>query len=339
MVVGISVISSAASTGTQGGCPFQLASPTSVATAIRKMIVMPASRMSSAISFGVFCRDAPSTSAIMRSRKVEPGAAVMRTTSQSETTSVPPVTALRSPPLSRMTGADFAGHGGLVHAGDALDRPRRRRGSGRRPRPAPRRPPAGRSRRAAATGCGRRGGPGAWPASSVRARRRLSACARPRPSATASAKVAKSTVSQSQAAMPAWKPQALAGHAPARMARTVTSTATTSVTKITGLRTKLPRVELAQRVERGARQDGAVGGRGAARRAPRCALAHQRGDVGHGRGPQKVLPASMREMLRQRAEGEGGQELQPAQDQDHARQQPGEERRVRREGAGALRQP
>ena len=73
IVVGIRVISSAASTGTEGGWPFQLASPTSVATAIRKMIVMPASRMSSAISFGVFCREAPSTSAIMRSRKVEPG--------------------------------------------------------------------------------------------------------------------------------------------------------------------------------------------------------------------------------------------------------------------------
>ena len=35
---------------------------------------MPASRMLSAISFGVFCRSAPSTSAIMRSRKDEPGA-------------------------------------------------------------------------------------------------------------------------------------------------------------------------------------------------------------------------------------------------------------------------
>ena len=42
----------------------------------------------------------------MRSRKVEPCAAVMRTLSQSETTSVPPVTAERSPPDSRMTGAD-----------------------------------------------------------------------------------------------------------------------------------------------------------------------------------------------------------------------------------------
>ena len=62
--------------------------------------------MFSAISFGVFCRSAPSTSAIIRSRKVEPCAAVMRTLIQSDSTRVPPVTADRSPPLSRMTGAD-----------------------------------------------------------------------------------------------------------------------------------------------------------------------------------------------------------------------------------------
>ena len=42
------------------------------------MIVRPASRMSSAISLGVFWRLAPSTSAIMRSRKVSPGLAVIR---------------------------------------------------------------------------------------------------------------------------------------------------------------------------------------------------------------------------------------------------------------------
>ena len=77
-----------------------------VATAKTKMIVRPASRMFSAISFGVFCRSAPSTSAIMRSRKVEPCAAVMRTLIQSDSTRVPPVTAERSPPLSRITGAD-----------------------------------------------------------------------------------------------------------------------------------------------------------------------------------------------------------------------------------------
>ena len=35
-----------------------------------------------------------------------PGAAVMRTLIQSESTTVPPVTAERSPPDSRMTGAD-----------------------------------------------------------------------------------------------------------------------------------------------------------------------------------------------------------------------------------------
>ena len=62
--------------------------------------------MLSAISFGVFCRSAPSTSLIMRSRKVEPGAAVMRTLIQSDSTWVPPVTAERSPPDSRITGAD-----------------------------------------------------------------------------------------------------------------------------------------------------------------------------------------------------------------------------------------
>ena len=73
---------------------------------IRKMIVRAESRMVSAISFGVFCRFAPSTRPIMRSRKVSPGFAVMRTLITSESTRVPPVTALRSPPASRTTGAD-----------------------------------------------------------------------------------------------------------------------------------------------------------------------------------------------------------------------------------------
>ena len=66
----------------------------------------PASRMLSAISLGVFCREAPSTRAIIRSRNVSPGRAVMRTTISSESTRVPPVTAERSPPDSRITGAD-----------------------------------------------------------------------------------------------------------------------------------------------------------------------------------------------------------------------------------------
>ncbi len=73
---------------------------------MRKMIVSAESRMVSAISLGVFCRFAPSTRPIMRSRKVSPGLAVMRILITSESTRVPPVTALRSPPLSRTTGAD-----------------------------------------------------------------------------------------------------------------------------------------------------------------------------------------------------------------------------------------
>ncbi len=75
-------------------------------TTIRKISVRPASSTVSAISLGVLRRSAPSTMAIMRSRKVFPGSAVMRTLIQSETTVVPPVTAERSPPASRITGAD-----------------------------------------------------------------------------------------------------------------------------------------------------------------------------------------------------------------------------------------
>ena len=78
---------------------------TSVATANRKMIVKPAIMMFSAISFGVFCRSAPSTSAIMRSRNVSPGFDVILILMRSDRTRVPPVTALRSPPDSRITGA------------------------------------------------------------------------------------------------------------------------------------------------------------------------------------------------------------------------------------------
>ena len=62
--------------------------------------------MLSAISFGVSWRRAPSIIEIMRSRKELPSSAVTRMTIRSLVTRVPPVTALRSPPLSRMTGAD-----------------------------------------------------------------------------------------------------------------------------------------------------------------------------------------------------------------------------------------
>jgi hypothetical protein len=63
-------------------------------------------RIVRAISLGVFWRVAPSTRLIIWSRNPSPGFAVMRMTRWSERTPVPPVTALLSPPASRMTGAD-----------------------------------------------------------------------------------------------------------------------------------------------------------------------------------------------------------------------------------------
>ena len=71
-----------------------------------KIRVSAASRMPRAISFGVLRRSAPSTRAIIRSRNDLPGSWVISTTIRSESTLVPPVTALRSPPASRITGAD-----------------------------------------------------------------------------------------------------------------------------------------------------------------------------------------------------------------------------------------
>ena len=163
-------------------------------TAIRNTIVSPARRMLSAISFGVFCRSAPSTSAIIRSRNVSPGFAVTRTRIQSDNTFVPPVTAERSPPDSRITGADspvialsstdatpsmISPSAGITSPASTLTMsPLRSAGA-----PTVSRDLSPRSRLAVV---------------SVLARRSASACALPRPSAIASAKLANNTVSQSQ---------------------------------------------------------------------------------------------------------------------------------------------
>ena len=167
--------------------------------------------MLSAISFGVFCRSAPSTSLIMRSRKVEPGAAVIRTRIQSDSTCVPPVTAERSPPDSRMTGADSPViAASLTEATPSITSPSEGMvspGSTSTTSPTLRLVP----------------GTSLWllksgPASSfawvsVRCRRKESACALPRPSAMASAKLANSTVNQSQKMIWNVKQQILsAGH-------------------------------------------------------------------------------------------------------------------------------
>ena len=67
--------------------------------------VKPANKIVNAISLGVFCREAPSTKAIILSRKDSPGCVVTFTRIRSESTFVPPVTELLSPPASRITGA------------------------------------------------------------------------------------------------------------------------------------------------------------------------------------------------------------------------------------------
>ena len=75
-------------------------------TTIRKINVKAESASVSAISLGLRWRIAPSTNAIIRSRNESPAPLVIRTIIRSEMTLVPPVTPDRSPPASRITGAD-----------------------------------------------------------------------------------------------------------------------------------------------------------------------------------------------------------------------------------------
>ena len=173
-------------------------------TAITKISVSEASSTFSATSFGVFCRDAPSTRAIIRSMNVSPGLEVIRTTIRSDRTLVPPVTADRSPPDSRMTGADSP-----VIADSSTDAtPSMTSPSPGMTWPAStttsRRPRAGcQAPTPRGMACRLSAGLASHAASratvSRLVRRSVSACALPRPSATASARLANSTVSQSQA--------------------------------------------------------------------------------------------------------------------------------------------
>ena len=77
------------------------------ATTMTKISVRMERSAVSAISFGVFCRLAPSTRWMMRSRNELPGSAETRTSSQSEMMVVPAVTDENmSVPGSFKTGAD-----------------------------------------------------------------------------------------------------------------------------------------------------------------------------------------------------------------------------------------
>ena len=105
IVVGIKQTSKATRVITSSLVPTKAASGKSVTTINKKISVKTASKIERAISFGVFWRFAPSTRAIMRSRKLSPGNVVTLTTISSEMTLVPPVTLEKSPPASRNTGA------------------------------------------------------------------------------------------------------------------------------------------------------------------------------------------------------------------------------------------
>ena len=196
-------------------------------------MVSPASRIDSAISFGVFWRSAPSTSAIIRSRNVSPGLAVIRTAISSLSTRVPPVTADRSPPDSLMTGADSP----VIADSSTVAMPSMISPSPGMTSPAvtmhtsPSRswaddrseivPSSARTRAMV----------------SARVRRRAAACALPRPSAMASAKFANSTVNQSHAATrPANAFSCAVAEPRSRKNRIVVRTEPISTMNITGLR-------------------------------------------------------------------------------------------------------
>src|SRR5579872_6655586 len=316
IVVGIRHTKSATSTVIEVGVP-RPATPTlnteygySVAQTSRNRIVKPTSRMLSAISFGVFCRRAPSISAIMRSMKPSPGFAVMRISSQSDSTTVLPVTALRSPPDSRITGA--LSPVTALSSTDAI--------------PSMTSPSAGIASPAwtsttspfrnavdgtVSDGAVRSGRTSRLAEMVRRARRSASACALPRPSASASAKFAKTTVNHSQIAT---LPMNGAGASPfppsAWKNRIVVSTLPISTTNITGFRTCC----------RGSRRRKAS--RIATRQiiacwcAARCAVSTLMLSVsslkGGAGGEQQVLD--------DRAERQHRQEAQRPQDDDHGHQ-------------------
>ena len=77
-----------------------------VTTTIKNIKVSTINNVFRAISFGVFCLEAPSTMEIILSKNDFPGSATILIFNQSDTTVVPPVTEEKSPPASLVTGAD-----------------------------------------------------------------------------------------------------------------------------------------------------------------------------------------------------------------------------------------
>src|SRR3954470_17611471 len=306
-----------------------------VTVANTKMMVRPASRMLSAISFGVFARSAPSTSLIMRSMKVEPCAAVIRTRIQSDRTWVPPVTAERSPPDSRITGADSpVMAASLTDATPSITSPSEGMVS-----PASTSTMSPTLRLVPGTNLKGRSEPVsslAW--LSVRVLRSDSACALPRPSATASAKLANSTVNQSQTMIWKVKPRFSPAVRRSRRKITVVSAATISTTNITGFLI----IKRGSSLMKDARIAGTtiLGSSIAETDARFCRFVvsmevtpNNQKAVDQNTSRSEHLAGVHREMLDDGAEGEGREEGEAADDQDHADDEADEQPARGREGA------
>ena len=170
----------------------------------------------------------------MRSRKLWPGSWVISTTMRSDSTRVPPVTAERSPPASRMTGADSP-----VIADSSTDAIP----STTVPSPGISSPVSTTTMSPRCSSLAARCVPSGIVATvSERMARSVAACALPRPSAIASAKFPNSTVSQSQmATVTVYQAGSVPpGELPPSTCTsqmTVVMTAPISTTNITGLRT------------------------------------------------------------------------------------------------------
>ncbi len=168
------------------------------------MIVSPTSRMCSAISLASSAAPRPRPARSCGRGTTRPGSAVMRTTMRSESTLVPPVTAERSPPLSRMTGADSPVMAdSSTEAMPSMTSPSPGIELARLDDDRVALAQRGRRHRLLAAvhrACAR--------VVSLRILRSVAACALPRPSATASAKLAKRTVNQSQSVTAAGEPAA-----------------------------------------------------------------------------------------------------------------------------------
>src|SRR5713101_6068421 len=295
------------------------------------MMVSPASKILSAISFGVFCRSAPSTSLIMRSMKVEPCAAVMRTRIQSDSTWVPPVTAERSPPDSRITGADSPViAASLTEATPSITSP-----SDGMLSPASTRTISPTLRLVPDT---RR-----WVLSepvsslawlSVRVFFSDSACALPRPSATASAKLANSIVNHSHRMIWKVKPRLAPPVTRSRRKITVVSAATTSTTNITGLLI----MNLGSSLTKAEPMAGiTIFGSSIAETGIRLFILTTSMDVTPKCDRSEQGVGVHREVLDDRSERQRREEGQTADDEDHADNQANEQAAGRRQRAGRRR--